>query len=96
MLKLKYYSLTKDEKKQLKEKFYKTESGQKISKRLNRLFLTGIISFIYSIILFIINKNIFDITTGIILLIASFIFILSSIFIKINKLNDFLVKQKKK
>jgi len=95
VLRLKYYSLTKDEKLKLKDEFYQTEFGKNIKYRLNRLLITGIFSFIFSILLFIIHTTIWDITTGIILLIASLIFIIGSHKLRINKLNNFLISKKK-
>lgn len=95
MLRLKYYSLTKDEKLKLKDEFYQTEFGKNIKYRLNRLLITGIFSFIFSILLFIIHTTIWDITTGIILLNASLIFIIGSHKLRINKLNNFLISKKK-
>jgi len=95
VLRLKYYSLTKEEKLKLKDEFYQTEFGKNIKYRLNRLLITGIFSFIFSILLFIIHTTIWDITTGIILLIASLIFIIGSHKLRINKLNNFLISKKK-
>lgn len=95
MYRLKYYSLTKEEKNNLKFEFYQTEFGNSINKRLNRLFLTGIISLIFGIYLLIDNNTIWDIATGIITLIASIIFIVGSSKVRIKKLNDYLVKKKK-
>jgi len=95
MYRLKYYSLTKEEKNNLKFEFYQTEFGNSINKRLNRLFLTGIIALIFGIYLLIDNNTIWDIVTGIITLIASIIFIVGSSKVRIKKLNDYLVKKKK-
>lgn len=95
MYRLKYYSLTKNEKINLKNEFYQTEFGKSINKRLNRLFIIGVISLIFSIVLFITNTTIWDITTGILLLIAALIFIIGSFKVRITKLNNFLVKKKK-
>ena len=96
MYKLKYYSLTKEEQIKLKNNFYKTEFGKSIKNRLNRLFLTGILSLLFSIYLFINPSNKWDIVTGVILFIASIIFIIGSFKVRIRKLNDYLVKQKNK
>ena len=96
MLKLKYYSLNKDEKEKLKVEFYKTEYGKELGKRLNRLLVIGIIGIVFAIILIIWHKNIWDIVTSILLLIASIIFIISSFRIRIIKLNNYLVKKNKK
>lgn len=96
MYKLKYYSLTKEEKEKLKKEFYKTDFGKNINSRLNRLLTIGIIGFIFSIILFIFHSNIWDIVSGILLLIASLIFIIGSFKVRTKKLNNYLVTEKKK
>lgn len=95
MLRLKYYSLTKKEKGKLKENFYNTEFGKNIKIRLNRLLLIGIIGILFSLYLFIFPSNKWDIVSGIILTIASLIFIIASFKVRINKLNDYLVSKKK-
>ena len=91
----KYYSLTKEEKIKLKEKFYQTTYGRSLQTRLNRLLITGILGIIFSIILFIFPSNIWDIVTGMILVIASLIFIIGSFTLRVQKINDYLIKQKK-
>ncbi|MBQ7030896.1 MAG: hypothetical protein IJN13_00805 [Bacilli bacterium] len=95
MYRLKYYSLNKDEKKELKNNFYNTEFGKSIKNRLDRLFLIGIIGILFSIYLFINPSNKWDIVTGVILVVASIIFLVGSFKVRIRKLNDYLVKQKK-
>ena len=95
MYKLKYYSLSSKEKLELKNEFYQTEFGHKLEVRLNRLLVIGILSFAFSIFLFITNTMIWDIVTGILLLIASFIFIIGSFKIRAQKLNDYLIKKNK-
>ena len=95
MLRLKYYSLNKEEKKDLKKKFYNTEFGASIKKRLDRLFLTGVLGILFSTYLFISPSNKWDIVTGVILLIASIIFIIGSFKVRIDKINTFLTKKKK-
>lgn len=96
MLKLKYYSLNKEEKYLLKEDFYKTEFGNSVKKRLDRLFITGFFGTLFSILLFIFHTTKWDIVTGIILLIASLIFIIGSHKVRINKINTYLTQKKKK
>ena len=96
MYKLKYYSLTKEEKQDLKEKFYQTDFGSSMRARLNRLFIIGIMAFMFSIFIFVTNNNIWEIVMGVMLLIASFIFIIGSFKIRVKKLNDYLVKNAKK
>jgi len=95
MYRLKYYSLNKDEKKELKNNFYNTEFGKSIKNRLDRLFLIGIIGILFSVYLFINPSNKWDIVTGVILVVASIIFLVGSFKVRIRKLNDYLVKQKK-
>lgn len=95
MYKLKYYLLNKNEKKELKNNFYNTEFGKNIKNRLDRLFLTGVIGAFFSLYLFINPSNKWDIITGIILVIASIVFVIGSYKVRIRKLNDYLVKQKK-
>ena len=95
MLRLKYYSLSKDEKIKLKENFYKTEYGKTLKNRLDRVFITGILGIIFSIILFIFNTTKWDIVTGVILLFTSIVFIISSHKVRINKINTYLTKKKK-
>jgi len=94
MLKLKYYSLTKEEKFKLKEKFYKTEFGKSIKERLNRLLIIGILGIIFSIFLFLYNPSKWDIISGVLLLVASLIFTIGSYRVRIKKLNNFLIKNK--
>ena len=96
MLRLKYYSLTKEEKQTLKEKFYNTEFGNSIKLRLNRLNMTGLIGVLFSIYLFVTANNKWNIVYATILLLASIFFIISSHKVRIKKLNDYLVKTKKK
>ncbi len=94
MYKLKYYSLTKDEKQELKKKFYNTDWGKNVNIRLNRLLVTGSIGVIFSILLFIFKNSKWDIVISILLLISSIIFIISSLKVRIKKLNEYLVKNK--
>ena len=95
MYKLKYYSLEKKEKIKLKEEFYQTEYGQNLKVRLNRLFITGILGVLFSLYLFIFHQTKWDIVTGSILTLASMIFIIGSFKVRIDKINDYLVRKKK-
>ena len=96
MYRLKYYSLSKEEKKELKNKFYETDTGKDVKFHLNRLLITGIFGLIFGIILIIINKSIWEIVLGVSLIILSLFFIISSFWVRINKINDYLVKTNKK
>ena len=94
MYKLKYYSLTKEEKEKLTKEFYQTDYGKMIKKRLDRVFVIGIMSIAFGLFLIITNTSIWDILSGISLLIASVVFIYGSIKVRINKINDYLIKKK--
>lgn len=96
LYKLKYYSLSKEEKKKLKYEFYETDFGKSINTRLTRLLITGIIGFIFSIYLFLSYTTIWDMIIAISLCSASIIFIISSFIIRISKINTYLVNKKKK
>lgn len=93
MLRLKYYSLNKEEKYKLKEEFYQTDFGKHIKSRLNRLLLIGFIGILFSTYLFINPANKWDIVTGIILTLTSLLFIIGSYKVRIDKLNKFLIKK---
>lgn len=95
MLKLKYYSLTKDEKKKLKQDFYNTEIGKVVKFRLTRLLITGIVGIVFSLYLFINPANKWDIISGIILTLISLGFVIASFKVRIDKLNDYLISKKK-
>lgn len=95
MLRLKYYSLNKEDKIKLKNEFYKTEYGLSLKKRLDRLFIIGILGILFSIYLFIFPSNKWDIVSGIILVIASLIFIVGSFKVRIDKINLYLTKKRK-
>lgn len=92
-MKIKYWSLTKDERKKARNDFYKTEFGKNISSRLTRLLVTGILGFLFSLYLLIFHESIWDITSGFLLLIASIVFIISSIRLRIRNINDFITKK---
>lgn len=94
MYKLKYYSLNKEEQKNIKNEFYNTDLGKNINFRLKRLLFIGIIGILFSIYLFIFRKNIWDLISSISLFIISIIFIISSYKIRIRKINEYLVKKK--
>ena len=92
MYKLKYYSLSTEEKKILKQDFYKTEFGKSMKNRLNRLFIIGILGILFSIYLFFSYNSVWELALGIFLLIFSLLFLISSFKIRIDKLNNYLIK----
>ena len=94
--KLKYYSLSKEEKKDLKKEFYKTDVGKNVNIRLKRLIIFGTMGIFFSIYLFILRINIWDLLTGIVLLLISIFFIAASFKIRVTKLNDYLVSKRNK
>jgi len=95
-LKKLYFRLEKEERKKIKEEFFKTEFGKSYKYRLNRLFTTGLLAFIFSIILITFNQNKWDIVTAIILIIAGVIFTFFSIKLRYDKLNNYLINKKNK
>ncbi len=95
MLKLKYYSLSKEEKRKLKSEFYTTPYGKNLNARLTRLLITGFLGILFGLFLILKPSNNWDIYTGIVLGIVSIIFVVSSIVIRPKKLNAYLIKNKK-
>ena len=96
MERLKYYSLNKEERQVLKEEFSKSPLGKDVNIRLKRVVIIGIMLIIYSIYLLLFQNNTFEIVSGISLIIIALLFIIGSYKIKINKLNDFLIKKQKR
>ena len=96
MYRLKYYSLTKEEKNKLKEELYNTNYGKTIKLRLTRLLITGILLLIIGIYYLIDAKNVWNYAFAASILMTSLFFIYSSFKVRITKLNDYLVQKKKK
>lgn len=99
-MKTKYQKLTKSEKKEIKETYYKTEDGKAMKNRLTRLLITGSMGIIFSIYLFYTNykndgNNIWEYILSGILLVASIIFIIGSYKIKHKVLNKEAIKSSK-
>lgn len=98
MIKNKYQRLTKQERKEAREKFYSTNFGKEQKSRFNRLLLISILLFIYSLYLLIdtiINHG--SIWTYVL---SGFIFIFALIFligrhkVIVKNVNDYLIKKK--
>ena len=96
-MKIKYYRLSKEERKEYKNKFYATKKGKNLKK-----FTTGsyIASFallffgIYYIIDTYINKgNVFYYYYAALIIIISIIMIISNHKLRIEKINDYIVKK---
>ena len=95
MAKLKYDSLTKEEKINTKISFYKTENGKNIKFRLTRLFIIGVLLICFGVILILTPLSKWDIIYAILIFIVALIFILSSFFLRRKKINEYLIKTKK-
>ncbi len=98
MLKNKYQRLTKEEQKKTREAFYQTKTGQILKVRFTRLLITSLLLLIYGSYLIIdaIMKDarIFGITSGIILYIFAFVFLIGRHKLIIDKVNKFLIEKK--
>lgn len=99
-MKTKYQRMTKEEKKEIQEKYYKTEAGQAMKNRLIRLIITGTMGILFSIFLIYSNytkdgNDIWQYILAGILLVASIIFIIGSINIRHKVLNKYAIKNSK-
>ncbi len=100
MLKNKYQRMNKQEKKEVRTKYYATEAGKIFKKRKNSLFIISLIGFIYSTGMFtydFINNKLytFSIACYVILFIASIIFLVGNIIILNKQFNKYAVKNVK-
>ena len=77
----------------MKEEFYKTEYGKIQKGRFDRLLIYGIVGIIFGFYLLITESIIPSIITGIILLIASSFFIVSSITLRKREINNYIKKK---
>ena len=98
IMKNKYQRMSKEEKKELQNKFKQSAYGQNLLFRLKRLLIIGIVGICFSLlefgVAFFNKKDIWDLISGSILFIISLIFIIGSIRTKSKKLNEFALKQK--
>lgn len=98
MIKTKYDRMTKEEKKNIREKYKKTEAGSAMFARLLRLQIIGIVSFFFSIGLLGFQWDTLRITDYlliILLFLASVLFIMMSYKLKKKVLNQFIIKNNK-
>lgn len=100
LLKNKYQRMTKEEKAKIKNKYYATEKGREIKKRLDRLVVTGTLGIAFSFFLIISgyfsNKiEWYTWVMAIILFIFSVIYIVGSFKLRIKVLNQFAIKSVK-
>lgn len=96
-MKNKYQRMTKEEKKKIKNRYYKTEQGKQQKNRLIRLFICGILGTLFAIYIVIDaylkrTINIWTWIGSIILLLFSITFIVSSIHLRGKCLNLYAVK----
>ena len=77
----------------MKEDFYKTEYGKIQKGRFDRLLVYGIAGIIFGFYLLITENTITNIITGIILLLASSFFIISSITLRKKEINNYIKKK---
>ena len=92
--------MNKEQRKNIKDKYFNTEDGKSMYNRLMRLIITGVIGIFFSIYLIYSNyttdgNNIWQYIMAGILIIASIIFILGSIKIRLKVLNKFALKNSK-
>ena len=93
-MKNKYERMTKAEKEKIKEKYSKTEKGQMMMKRLNRVCFIGIFGILLAIVLIVFANNIWEYVNSSVLLVVSIFFLIKSHRLKIKVLNDEALKQK--
>lgn len=77
----------------MKEDFYKTEYGKIQKGRLDRLLIYGIAGILFGFYLLITENTLTNIITGIILLLASSFFIISSITLRKKEINNYIKKK---
>jgi len=99
-MKNKYQRMTKDEKKNCRESFYKTTKGKEMKMRFQRLTVLGVIGILFSAFLVVSGyvSNEINWTTwlmAIVLTIFSIIYILGAFFLSRKCFNDFAVKKMK-
>ena len=96
-MKNKYQRMTKEEKKKVRNRYYKTEKGRNQKNRLIRLFICGVLGTLFAIYMIIDGYlkgtiNIWIWIVSIILLLFSITFIVSSIYLRGKCLNLYAVK----
>ena len=99
MLKTKYQTLTKEEKKEAAKKYYNTEQGKENKSRFTRLLIIGILCIIWGIVIIIDNLiqdgSIWEYVSAILVIIFGFVFLIGRIKIKNRNINNYLTKKKK-
>ncbi len=98
MKKYKYQNLSKEEKRKIQKNFFETDGGIILKKRFNRILIYSIILTIlgiYFLIDSLINKgSVIAVVYACILILFGIAFIIARKYIKIIKLDEFLIKNK--
>lgn len=99
MKKYKYQTLSKEEKKKVTDKYFNTNEGLELKKRLNRVLIYSIILFLFGLYLLIEeiikNDSIAQYIYSSILMIISIVFLLFRRKLILEHVNDYLVTKKK-
>ncbi len=97
-IKTKYQRLNREEKKEAREKFYKTEFGQSLKPRFTRLLVVSILLFIYAIVLLleaiIKHGSIWGYISSLIIFIFAIVFLIGRQKVISQKVNNYLIKKK--
>ena len=95
MVKNKYLSMSLKEQKEARKEFFSTDEGKVLKPRLNRLIVFAVILFawgIYIIIDAIKAGNMhLQVFYGILILVASFIFIIGRYYVIVKRVNSYLI-----
>lgn len=98
-MKVKYLRLSKKERKKAKDKFYQTENGKFVKKKLTYALVCAVLCTVMAIYItaeaFIINSSTWDKAYGICLLIIGIILLIAYRKIYVKKINDFITSKKK-
>lgn len=98
-MKVKYLRLSKEERKKVNNKYFNTEKGKYIKKKLQISFICGVLCIMYGIYLLIdsiLSKITFlNMFYSISIIVFGIILVIATHIIKIKKLNNYVVKNKK-
>ncbi len=95
-LKVKYLRMNKEERKEVKQKYYETSLGKYIKKKLISSFICGILCIGFGIYFLITTKDakFIDYFYNISLVLIGFAFIIAIRKIEIKKINEYVIKNK--
>lgn len=96
-MKVKYLRLSKKERKEIKQKYYETETGKYVKKKLNSALICSalcIAASLYIIIdAFINNLSIIEKIYGFVILFIGFCLLIANKRIFIKKINEYVIKK---